>query len=225
MPDIDNLQRRIKERLAASDESRRLRQNHVQRIMKEWEERHARYTTIADHLVNEIIRPRAQRLKEHFDQATFPEARNTRHSCVCEFPHSERYPASVRLELGVTRDADVTTVVVEYKLEIAPVFFAFQGQDRLALPLPAVDGDKVAAWVEAKILGFVDTYLKLETTDSYQADNVTVDPVCLMRINTNHAAASIEYHGVRYHFCLEECLAKFQADPERYVDSGRRAKA
>ena len=47
MPDIDNLQRRIKERLAASDESRRLRQNHVQRIMKEWEERHARYTTIA----------------------------------------------------------------------------------------------------------------------------------------------------------------------------------
>jgi YHS domain-containing protein len=71
--------------------------------------------------------------------------------------------------------------------------------------------------VENKVVGFVDTYLKLETAAPYQEENVVTDPVCGMRVNKNHAAASMDYHGLRYYFCVEECRTKFSEDPARYV--------
>jgi hypothetical protein len=105
MPEPDDLERRIKERLAASDESRQLRKNHLQEATKKWEDRHARYTAVADRLMQVVVRPCVEKLKSHFENATLPEARNSRHNCVCEFEHCSRFPATVRLEFGITRPA------------------------------------------------------------------------------------------------------------------------
>jgi Cu+-exporting ATPase len=44
------------------------------------------------------------------------------------------------------------------------------------------------------------------------------DPVCGMNVNPAKAAGSVEHHGKTYHFCSKGCVAKFQADPEKYVD-------
>jgi hypothetical protein len=49
--------------------------------------------------------------------------------------------------------------------------------------LDEVDEAKTAFWIEAKILHFVDTYLRLETPDHYQQENMATDPVCGMRVN------------------------------------------
>ncbi len=43
------------------------------------------------------------------------------------------------------------------------------------------------------------------------------DPVCRMQVDPASAAGSLEYEGVKYLFCSSHCLAKFKADPGKYV--------
>jgi len=43
------------------------------------------------------------------------------------------------------------------------------------------------------------------------------DPVCGMTVNPDRAAGAFTYGGRVYHFCSKGCLAKFEADPERYL--------
>jgi YHS domain-containing protein len=217
MADIDRMDQRIKDQLAISEERRRLRQNHVERHMQEWEERQARYTAIADRLMETVIRPRLEKLRSHFENASVLEERSSRHTCCCHFEHTPRFPATVNLEMGITRDGDATTLVVQYKLEIRPIFFPCDSADEVQLALDTVSEEAVAAWVEEKVVAFVETYLQLETMEQYQEDNLVVDPVCGMRVNRRDAPASMQFHGQTYFFCLEECQKKFAENPERYL--------
>jgi P-type Cu+ transporter len=43
------------------------------------------------------------------------------------------------------------------------------------------------------------------------------DPVCGMEVTPAKAAGSFEYRGQTYYFCAKSCLAKFQADPLKYL--------
>jgi len=95
--------------------------------------------------------------------------------------------------MAVSRDGQCETLLVLYDLEILPVFFQFQGSDQLTIPLEQFDEKKIADWVDQKIIDFVDTYLRLETVDQYQTDNLVEDPVCGMRVKKAFAAAKIEY--------------------------------
>jgi P-type Cu+ transporter len=44
-----------------------------------------------------------------------------------------------------------------------------------------------------------------------------VDPVCGMTVDPASSAGSHSHNGIEYHFCSASCLAKFRADPERYL--------
>jgi YHS domain-containing protein len=129
----------------------------------------------------------------------------------------------VTLELGVTRDGEGTTVCVQYRAGITPLFFSVQGEDQFVMMLDDVDEDKVGAWVEVKLLRFVDDYLRLETAAPYQDQNVVTDPVCGMAVNKAHAPPEMEYKGLTYYFCVEECRARFAEAPERYLSRHKTA--
>ncbi|MBS1825361.1 MAG: cadmium-translocating P-type ATPase [Acidobacteria bacterium] len=43
------------------------------------------------------------------------------------------------------------------------------------------------------------------------------DPVCHMDVYPPNAAGSHTHNGATYHFCSKGCVAKFQADPERFL--------
>ncbi|MCS7025234.1 MAG: heavy metal translocating P-type ATPase [Bryobacteraceae bacterium] len=43
------------------------------------------------------------------------------------------------------------------------------------------------------------------------------DPVCKMDVYPPNAAGSYEHKGVSYYFCSAACVAKFKANPERYL--------
>ena len=47
------------------------------------------------------------------------------------------------------------------------------------------------------------------------------DPVCGMEVTPQKAAGSFAYQGQTYYFCAKGCQAKFQADPERYLNPNR----
>lgn len=218
MNDLDELDRQIEGKLAVQKERSLDHFNHQAERMHEYTERQRRYTALADRLIQEVIRPRVERLARRFDNAQLlgPD-QASRHGCVCSFAHTPRYPATAKLELGVSRDGDFEHVLLLYNLSILPVFFRFDGQDRLAVPLDRVEERQVAEWVEKKILSFLDTYLRLEMIEQYQTDNYVIDPVCRMRINRLFAAAQMEHGGQTYYFCIPECKEKFAADPEKYL--------
>src|SRR3984957_15777816 len=44
------------------------------------------------------------------------------------------------------------------------------------------------------------------------------DPVCGMHVDPQNAAGSVAYQGENYYFCSKGCAAKFQADPEKYLN-------
>ena len=44
-----------------------------------------------------------------------------------------------------------------------------------------------------------------------------LDPVCGMMIEPADAAATFDYKGQTYHFCMTDCAEKFKADPEKYL--------
>jgi YHS domain-containing protein len=47
------------------------------------------------------------------------------------------------------------------------------------------------------------------------ADEPVVDPYCGMRLGRGEAAASAEYRGTTYYFCLVDHRDAFLADPQR----------
>lgn len=44
-----------------------------------------------------------------------------------------------------------------------------------------------------------------------------IDPVCRMRVDIGHAAATLPYEGATYYFCSQECARLFAEAPERFV--------
>ena len=44
-----------------------------------------------------------------------------------------------------------------------------------------------------------------------------IDPVCGMTVDPARAAGSSQYKGQTFYFCSKGCVAKFEADPERYL--------
>ena len=44
----------------------------------------------------------------------------------------------------------------------------------------------------------------------------TLDPVCGMTVDAQHAAGSSVYQGKTYYFCSKGCVSKFEANPEKY---------
>jgi P-type Cu+ transporter len=45
-----------------------------------------------------------------------------------------------------------------------------------------------------------------------------IDPVCHMTVDPAHAAGSSVYRGKTYYFCSKGCVARFEAQPEKYLD-------
>ena len=61
---------------------------------------------------------------------------------------------------------------------------------------------------------------------SESATNLTfaLDPVCGMKVNPATTAHHATHDGVHYHFCSSGCLAKFTADPAKYLSDSKRGE-
>jgi P-type Cu+ transporter len=51
-----------------------------------------------------------------------------------------------------------------------------------------------------------------------------LDPVCGMTVDPDRAAGRYEYRGCTYYFCCAGCLARFKADPEKYLSAREDSK-
>src|SRR5574338_1059380 len=56
--------------------------------------------------------------------------------------------------------------------------------------------------------------------DASAAPAEVLDPVCGMMIDPADAAATYDYKGQTYYFCMQDCADRFQAEPEKYLQPG-----
>jgi Cu+-exporting ATPase len=50
-----------------------------------------------------------------------------------------------------------------------------------------------------------------------------LDPVCGMMVDPDRAAGHVDHNGTTYYFCSKSCVAKFSANPEKYLAGVREA--
>jgi len=169
-------------------------------------------------LMAKVIKPRIEKLASLFDNAEIPENSSDDLSvCVCQFRHSDIYPASVKLTLSIFHDAEIENLLLGYKLNILPVFFKFVENHQVAFSLDDPHQLEMVDWVDEKILEFVDAYMQLAETDQYQHHFQVTDPVCGMRFRKRIASAEMEHNNHTYFFCSTGCFQKFQTDPQHYI--------
>jgi YHS domain-containing protein len=225
MNPTQNLEQRIKNKLAEHQSEIEKRKNHLGQQMVEVDHRHKQFAALADWLTKEVLRPRLEKLIHFFDNAEILDPEQAgRHEGVCIFKHTTRFPARARLELGLRHDQQAENLVLCCRMEILPIFFDFPKQEEHLMRLDAVAEAKVADWFDEKIVAFLDAYLRLETHETYQSENMVTDPVCGMPLNKLHAAARMEYRGATYYFCVEDCRKKFANDPEQYLTGKKSSK-
>jgi YHS domain-containing protein len=218
MDDLNELEAQIRQRVAAAQTRRQRAQQRVTHAMTEHDRRLNQFKAVAKRLLHKVIFPRLKVLEGLFSNARLTlGGERTVHRCECAFDRTPEYPATTKLSITVLPDDAIKSAVIHYKLEILPVYFEFDHEDEFVFSLDELKEQSVATWLDAKLLAFTDTYLKLQLVPQYQEENIVVDPVCGMRINKTAATASMEHDGKAYYFCVDECQQKFIQDPMRYL--------
>ena len=217
MHELSNFAKRLKEQLTSANREPHWESGEAERYMAEVGIRRERFAQLAAKLTDTVIRPRLEMLASQFSNASLMQDEPAGH-CASWFGYCDRFPASTKVIFAIEHDVRFEKVTVCYEASMMPVFVKLNERDKLTLPLDNVPEDAVAAWVEERLLEFVDAYLRIDRGSEYFDDEPATDPVCGMRISRSSAVASDSYRGHPYFFCSKECQEKFVREPTAYVE-------
>ncbi len=183
------------------------KQQQLDSSMKELLEQRDRLDAVSKGMMDKVILPRMEELAGHFSNAEIEILHtDSGYTCVCKFAHTPRFPATVRLGIGLL-PGDTEHLTARYDLSILPVLMEFRRNTEEVFSLDSEDS--LSRWVEDRILDFIDDYFRLETNPLYQKDNTVIDIVCGMQISSVSAASIVERHGKTFYFCSEHCKEVF----------------
>ena len=132
-------------------------------------------------------------------------------------PFSDACPAKVQLSFRLGHDGPVENAIMDYQLEILPIFFKFDSHDQLAIPIIHPNEGALAEWIEDKLVGFTQTFFELQFHNQYQQKHLETDVVMNIRFPKVYAAGKKECEGRTYYFYTNESLLAFEKDPSAYV--------
>lgn len=202
----DKILRRLDHHRREMAEEQKLIDSRMNDLLKEREH----FAAVARRILKSVIRPRMDELARHFDNAsvTMEEHGDSEFHCACHFSSIPRFPATVSFDVFLLPRKNPTGLTARCDLHILPMLMDYKRDEEMAFPLEDPE-EAIGLWMEEKILGFIDTYLRLETHPLYQKDNLVVDPVCGMRISTIAATSSVELPDRTVYFCSESCRDAF----------------
>lgn len=208
MEKVNTLEERIHDRIEQHKLDLADKQQQLDSNMKELLEQRERLATVAKHKIETVIFPCMEKLTRHFDNSKVEVLHTAEDfSCVCEFAHKPRFPATVRLVIALL-PRNNESFTARYDLIILPVLMEYNRSSEEVFAFDC-DDELLAGWVEGRILEFIDTYLRLETHPFYQKDNTVIDIVCGMRITSTSATSTVEKDGRTFYFCSELCKETF----------------
>ena len=208
---------RLAERFAAARQQDEARRQEDQELMRERSERLAVLEREGERVHRTVIRPRAEAFARHLPARVEHYRTATGFHTFVRCAHTDTFPATAKLGLGVEWSAEADAAWLVCSVEIIPVLMALPGDARLELEWEGPDDAEAGRWVEDRALQFAEACLAIMRDPHYQADNVRIDPVCGMRVTVAGARGATEYGGKRYAFCSEACAARFAAAPELYL--------
>ena len=96
-------------------------------------------------------------------------------------PFSDACPAKVQLSFRLGHDGPVENAIMDYRLEILPIFFKFESHDQLMIPISHPNEDAIAKWIEDRLVGFTHTFFELRFHNEYQSRHLETDAVMNIR--------------------------------------------
>ena len=208
MEKVNRLSERIISRFEQHKHDLADKQHQLDGRMKELLEQRERLAAVAKHKIETVILPRVEELVRHFDNSKVEVLHtDADYDCICEFTHTPRFPATVRLGIALL-PGNNESLTARYDLNILPMLMEFNRNSEEVFALDC-DEELLAGWVEDRILEFIDTYLRLETHPFYQKDNTVIDIVCGMHIPSTSATSTVERDGRTFYFCSDRCKETF----------------
>jgi YHS domain-containing protein len=216
MTGSDSLTSRLDAEFAATRE--RIRGMHVEsvRLSGETRTQFNTFTRLRER-VNDLIAPRLKHLQERL-----PEAKTT----SVPSPHGDSVAlrlvsgaARITVGFSLSHDGPLGKAVLDYDLEILPVFVRFDRHGRLEIPLDSGDCDygRIGQWLDDRIVGFVHTHMEMQFMPQYQGDNMAIDPVAHVSFPKAFGHSSFECGGKTYHFLSEQTRQEFEKRPSAYT--------
>jgi YHS domain-containing protein len=183
--------------------------------MAQFEPKYRQFEQLADRLLSEVVQPRLESVASFFPGARVRPAA-PEHRCVAWFGFCERFPATARVEFTIDCDPQLEHAVVRFELSIVPSFMKYDAHDKLPLQLESVDEQRATAWVEERLIAFLDAYSRLDRGEDDSSNVMATDPVCGMQVDVSQALHA-DHRGHAYYFCSEECRKRFNEAPKKYV--------
>ena len=173
-------------------------------------ERFQEFLPIAERIVA-IAREKLERLRERLQCDVIPSHVQTErlYSRSVTLDLKSELAGVLRVGFRLTHDADVRHILLDYNLEIIPIFFRFSPHSRLEMPLDAYDEAAVGAWLDDRIVEFANAYVELLSTKQYQDKVLVADPVAGVSFPKYFAAATLDHEGTTYHFLSDETRREF----------------
>jgi YHS domain-containing protein len=207
MSDINDLLSRIDSALTAVKD--KVKQEQQQRLQDhlERQKRLEQYEKVQAQVV-EIARPRLEALAKKAGErvAVTPSVSQSRRSAKFEFKSPRAY---LTLTFSVAPDAAVKNVVVEYDLRIVPVLWKVDSHAEFSTPIDALDVDGLTRWLDDRIVGFVELYIKINEGELYDKAEYVEDPVANVKFPKFAAGATLEHGGQTYYFIDERTRQDF----------------
>ena len=228
MSSVDQLVERLSAEVAAATERIHVLQTEAAKVFLGQEQRFMRFVALAER-IHAILQPRIEAFTEvnvfkDIEQNVSLELRGPEErgfhgrTTTLSVPSSDACSGKVELSFRLGHDGPIENAILDYRLEILPIFIKFDSHDQLVIPIDNPSEDAIAAWIDDKLVGFTRTYFEMYFTEQYQKQSFEMDPVMNVRFPRAFAAGKKEYQGRTYHFYTEESLQEFEKAPSEYVE-------
>jgi YHS domain-containing protein len=228
---VEQLTERLAAEVAAATERINSLQNEAAKVFLGQEERFMHFMALAQR-IHAILQPRIEAFAEvnvfkDIQQSVRlglrgPEARgfHERRTTLI-VPSSDACSGKIELSFRVGHDGSIKNAIIDYHLEILPIFIEFDSHDQLVIPIDNPSESAIAAWIDDKLVGFTRTYFEMYFTEQYQKRSFEMDPVMNIRFPRAFAAGKKDYQGRTYHFYTIESLQAFKKAPWEYVETAK----
>ena len=191
MSSVDQLVERLAAEVAAATDRIHSLQTEAARVFLSQEQRFLRFVAVAER-VHAILQPRIEAFtkvnvfKDIEQDVSLelrgPEARGFHgRTTTLSVPSSDACPGKVELSFRLGHDGPIENAILDYRLEILPIFIKFDSHDQLVIPIDNPSEDAIATWIDDKLVGFTRTYFEMYFTQQYKKQSFEMDHVMNIR--------------------------------------------
>ena len=207
MSDVNELEARIDGAFTAIKDRMKHEQQQLLHEFQERQESVKEYEKVQTKIV-EIAKPRLEALAKRAGERVqvTPSVSQTRRAATFEFRSNKAY---ITLTFAATPDRHLKNAVVQYDLRIVPVLWKFDTHAEFSTPIDAFDAAGLTKWLDDRIVGFVELFIKIHEGELFDKAEYVEDPVANVKFPKFAAGATLDHGGQTHFFIDEKTKAEF----------------